>query len=147
MPLSVQFDLFPFDLPEAFQAVQRMQDAVVLYRRGNETRHSQVAHRALESHIIGLGAARGKEYLTDRCAQIMGHLFAGLLDGCPGGTAFGVDGRGVSKIIPHGLRHRFNHLLRQGGGGGVVKVDAFHDFFLCSYNNSLLNQPSTSWVS
>ncbi|MNL57806.1 hypothetical protein D3C87_1813960 [compost metagenome] len=58
-----------------------MQYRVVLNARGNGMFQAKCLDARTDSSIIGLGTARGKEYLSRRCIQDSRDILPGPLDG------------------------------------------------------------------
>jgi hypothetical protein len=107
--------------------VQGPEHRLVLDRR----RHGGSAARfaaprapdADEGHVVRLGAARGEHDLIRGRTKTSTHTLARLVER---GARFApppVHARRVAEARPEEGLHRGEHLLADGGGGGVVEVD------------------------
>ena len=108
------------------QLLDGVEDGVVLDGGGDDVVAAAAAGIGGAAHRQGvaLAAAAGEDDLLRLAAQELGHRTAGGVQALAGLSRLGVEARGVAPVLAQVRQHGFQHARVQGGGGGVVEVDA-----------------------
>jgi len=106
-----------------------MQHGMVLNVRSNDVAHTQIAHRTMHSHIIGLGAPGSKKDLSRRCTNKRCHFPSCLLYVGPCLAAKTVGRRRITINTLHHVCHGPDHFRVHLRGGCVVEIDALQSVF------------------
>ena len=117
----------PLGLNEELDGIE---DGVVLRSPDDQSAARRVGGqprgiRALDSEVVGLGAARGEDDLAGQGTKCRGDPLARLLDDATRCPPRRVDRRRVTELLEL-LQQRRSGCRKQRGGRGVVEVDGGH---------------------
>jgi hypothetical protein len=105
------------------EVLARAQDRVVLDLRGDDVAAAPRMRDALDRHVVGLGAAGGKDDLLFLDLQKARDLLARRLHAVARLAAKAVDARWIAEALPEIREHRLDHVRMHWGRRIVIEID------------------------